>query len=305
MQIAGVEIDDTFAEAFPMTGCRVMVTAATARWAETAARVATGYGTSVIACDAEAGVEAWLPPSATPDGRPGAALLFFSFSRDGLQKAVVGRVGQCIMTCPTTACFNGLSDPVSLEKPVALADQLRYFGDGQQISKRLGARRYWRIPVMDGEFLCEDRLGTRRGVAGGNFLLLGRDSAATLEAAEAAVAAIQTLPEVICPFPGGVVRSGSKVGSKYSKLRASTNHDFCPTLRGVGGGAALGPEVSCVYEIVIDGLSAEAVRAAMAMGIRAACEAAAPSLVRISAGNYGGNLGPHHLRLHDVLTAAG
>src|SRR5438270_4553652 len=209
MKINDVPIEDTFAEAFPMTAARVVVTAETAGWARTAGQTATGYAASVIGCDAEAGIERELSPNETPDGRPGVSLLFFAFSRDALQKALVNRVGQCILTCPTTACFNGL--PVVKEKAIRIGGNLRFFGDGYQFSKKLEVRRYWRLPVMDGEFMCEDFFGTTKGVAGGNFLIVAESQAAALAAAEAAVAAIRRVPGVILPFPGGVVRSGSQV----------------------------------------------------------------------------------------------
>jgi formylmethanofuran--tetrahydromethanopterin N-formyltransferase len=298
MQINRVEIEDTFAEAFPMTACRVIVTAVDDYWLRTAATVATGYASSVIGCDCEAGIEAWLEPEGTPDGRPGAALLFFAFSRDALQNAVANRVGQSIMTCPTTACFNGIGD---LEKPIQIGGRLRFFGDGYQISKLLAERRFWRIPVMDGEFLCEETFGTIKGVAGGNFLILAATQADGLASARAAIEAIHSVPGVICPFPGGVVRSGSKVGSKYKKIKASTNDAYCPTLRGLVE-SQLPKEVNAVYEIVIDGLTLEAVEKATQVGVTAACR---EGIVRITAGNYGGNLGPFHIRLHEVLRKAG
>jgi formylmethanofuran--tetrahydromethanopterin N-formyltransferase len=218
----------------------------------------------------------------------------FAFSRDALQKAVVSRVGQCVLTCPTTACFNGL--PIN-DKKIKVGGNLRFFGDGWQISKLLEGRRYWRIPVMDGEFLCEESFGTVRGVAGGNFLILADTQAIALAAAEAATEAIATVPGVILPFPGGVVRSGSKVGSKYKALRASTNDAYCPTLRGAVT-SALPEGVNAVYELVIDGVDLESVAAATRAGVLAAC---GPGVKRIGAGNYGGKLGPHHLRLHDVM----
>jgi formylmethanofuran--tetrahydromethanopterin N-formyltransferase len=288
-------IENTFAEAFPMTAARLLVTAETAAWAETAGRMATGYAASVIGCDAEAGIERTLSPEVSPDGRPGVSLLLFAFSRDALQKAVVNRVGQCVLTCPTTACYNGL--PVVKEKALRIGGNLRFFGDGWQFSKKLEGRRFWRLPVMDGEFVCEDYFGTLKGVAGGNFLIVGQTQAVALAAAEAAVAAIRHVPGVILPFPGGIVRSGSKVGSRYKKLRASTNDAFCPTLRGVVK-TALPEGANAVYEIVIDGVDLPSVEAATRAGVRAACR---PGVLRISAGNYGGKLGPFHLHLHQLL----
>lgn len=295
LTINGIPIDDTFAEAFPMTAARLLVTAETPAWAQTAGLTATGYAASVIGCDAEAGIERVLGPADTPDGRPGVSLLLFAFSRDALQKAVVNRVGQCILTCATTACYNGL--PVVKEKAIRVGGNLRFFGDGWQFSKKLEGRRYWRLPVMDGEFTCEDVFGTTKGVAGGNFLIIGASQAAALAAAEAAVAAIRQVPGVILPFPGGIVRSGSKVGSRYKKLRASTNDAYCPTLRGVVA-TALPEGAGAVYEIVIDGLDLPAVEEATRVGVRAACR---PGVLRIAAGNYGGKLGPFHLHLHRLL----
>jgi formylmethanofuran--tetrahydromethanopterin N-formyltransferase len=293
LRVNGVEIENTFAEAFKMRAARVIVTAETAGWAHTAAALAAGYATSVIGCDAEAGLEADVPAAETPDGRPGVSFLVFGFSTVALGKALVNRVGQCVMTCPTTACFNGLPG----EETVKVGGLLRFFGDGHQASKKLDGRRYWRVPVMDGEFLCEDTFGVKPAVAGGNFLILARNQATALDAAEAAVRAIRAVPGVILPFPGGVVRSGSKVGSRYKTLRASTNDEYCPTLRGQGK-TRLPADVHAVYEIVIDGLDIGAVEAAMRAGVPAAC---VTGVVQISAGNYGGKLGQYPLYLHKIL----
>jgi len=296
LAINHIPIEDTFAEAFPMTAARLIVTAESQQWANTAGTVATGYAASVIGCDAEAGIERVVTPNENPDGVPGVRPLFFAFSRDALQKALINRVGQCVLTCPTTACFNGL--PPVPDKTIRIGGNLRFFGDGFQISKKLENRRFWRIPVMDGEFACEDVFGTVKGVAGGNFLILGETQSAALAAAESAVAAIRNVPGVILPFPGGVVRSGSKVGSKYKKLRASTNDAYCPTLRGQVK-TSLSDGVNGVYEIVIDGVDLPSVEEATRVGVRAACIS---GVVRISAGNYGGSLGPHHIQLHQLLT---
>jgi formylmethanofuran--tetrahydromethanopterin N-formyltransferase len=295
LEINGTTIEDTFAEAFAMTAARVLVTAETPAWAQTAAQTATGYASSVIGCDAEAGIERTLSPEETPDGRPGVSLLFFALNRDALQKAVVNRVGQCVLTCATTACYNGL--PVVKDKTIRVGGSLRFFGDGFQFSKKLEGRRYWRLPVMDGEFVCEDVFGTCKGVAGGNFLILGKSQSEALAAADAAVAAIRGVRSVILPFPGGVVRSGSKVGSRYKKLRASTNDAYCPTLRGIAR-SELPESVNAVYEIVMDGLDLLSVEEGTRVGVRAAC---APGVVRITAGNYGGKLGPFHLHLRQLL----
>lgn len=298
MMIDGVAIVDTFAEAFPMTAARAIITTDSTRWAEIAGRTISGYATSVIGCDAEVAVERPLSEAETPDGRPGVSVLAFAFSREALEKALVNRVGQCVMTCPTTACYNGL--PIG-EKAIVVGGRLRYFGDGWQISKRLAGRRYWRIPVMDGEFVCEETFGTTKGVAGGNIIMMGADPSGVLAAAEEAAAVMRTVQGVILPFPGGIARSGSKVGSKYKKLRASSNAAYAPSLRGLVP-TELPADVRCAYEIVIDGLTLEAVERATAEGVRAAARGDR-GLVAITSGNYGGKLGPHHIRLHDVLKA--
>ena len=292
-----VEIVDTFAEAFPIKAARLVITAATPRWALIAATEFCGNATSVIACDVEAAIERSIPAEETPDGHPGVAVLVFGFSIEGLSKAIQGRVGQCILTCPTTACYNGIQG-CPKEKQIRIGGALRYFGDGFQKSKKLEERRFWRIPVMDGEFLCEDWFGTITGIAGGNLLIGARSTSAALQATEAAVDAMRTGVDIALPFPGGIVRSGSKVGSKYPKLKASTNDAFCPTLRSMTK-SELPTECQAVYEIVIDGLSYDAIQSAMRRGLQAAT--AQPDVVMITAGNYGGKLGKHHFHLRDLL----
>ncbi len=294
----GVAVDATFAEAFPMKATRLVVTAHTPHWAEQAGLAATGFATSVIGCGCEAGIERRLAPDETPDGRPGVALLLFAMSGKELAKQIERRVGQCVLTCPTTAVYAGLADG----EPAALGRNLRFFGDGWQIAKVIGGTRYWRVPVMDGEFVAQESTAVVKGVGGGNLLLLARDTDSALAVAEAAVAAMRRVPNVVMPFPGGVVRSGSKVGSKYAALSASTNDAFCPSLVGLAKRTELGPGVGCVLEIVIDGLTAADVGAAMSAGMRAAFAfGAAGGLLRVSAGNYGGKLGPFHFHLHELL----
>jgi formylmethanofuran--tetrahydromethanopterin N-formyltransferase len=297
MIINVVAIDDTFAEAFGMRATRVLITALDLKWAYHAARAATGFATSVIGCGCEAGIERELSAGETPDGRPGVSVLLFAVSGKELAKQVERRVGQCVLTAPTSAAFAGIEG-----EPISLGKNLRFFGDGYQNSKVIGGRRYWRIPVMDGEFLCEETTGMVRAVGGGNFLVLARGPAEALTACEAAIAAMSKVPGAIMPFPGGVVRSGSKIGSKYKTLTASTNDVFCPTLRG-GVKSELSPDVGAVMEIVIDGLTETDVRNAMRAGIDAACKIGlAGGVLRISAGNFGGKLGQFHFRLHDILT---
>lgn len=297
LRVAGATVVDTFAEAFAMWGTRVIITAATAEWARAAARSMTGFATSIIGCKCEAGIEAELAESETPDGRPGVSVLLFSTSAEGVGKRLLERVGQCVMTCPTTACYNGLA----AAETVVVGGQLRYFGDKFQMSKLMGGRRFWRVPVMDGEFVVEERFGIQAAVGGGNILILGRDMPATLRAAEAAVAAMRGTPGAILPFPGGVVRSGSKPKARYSFLFASTNDAYCPTLRSVAPASELPDGVGCVLEIVIDGLDLTAVETAMQRGLHAAAGAGA---IQISAGNYGGGLGQYQIALRPLAEPA-
>ena len=294
----GVIVDDSFAEAFPMKATRIIITAHNLTWARHAAVATTGFATSVIACGCEAGIERELGPDETPDGRPGLAVLLFSMSGKELAKQVERRVGQCVLTCPTTAVFAGIHEG----EAIALGKNLRFFGDGWQTSKVINGVRYWRIPVMDGEFVAQETTAVVKGVGGGNLLLLCRDTDSALAVSEAAVLAMKTLPNVIMPFPGGVVRSGSKVGAKYAALNASTNDAFCPSLYGLAAKSELTPQTRCVMEIVIDGLTEGDVGAAMRVGMEAGIAmGTAGGLLRISAGNYGGKLGPFHFHLQKLL----
>lgn len=296
MEIRGVLIEDTFAEAFGMRGARIIITGRTAKWAREAAVKLTGFATSVIACKCEAAIERELSPSETPDGRPGISVLMFTMDTDGLSKRLTERIGQTVLTCPTTACFDGLPDSPDR---VPAGRPLRTFGDKFQISKVVDGHRYWRVPVMEGEFLVADSFGVhKRSIAGGNFLILAETADRALAAAEAAVAAIDGIADVILPFPGGVVRSGSKVGARgYKGMIASTNDAFCPTLRPLTN-STLPQDVNSVLEIVLDGLSAEAITTAMRAGIAAACR---PGVRAITAGNYGGKLGPYHFHLRQIM----
>ena len=294
MQIEGVTIVETFAEAFPMWAARMVITAATPEWARLAAETASGLAMSIVGCNCEAGLDEMLTPEQTPDGRAGAAVLLFAVSKDALESAILNRAGQAVMTAPTTALFDGLT----LGDRISLGNKLRYFGDGFQSSKVVAGKRYWRIPVGDGEFLVEENISAVKGVGGGNFLILGENQLAALNAAACAATAIRETPGAIAPFPGGICRSPSKVGSRYHGLRASTNDSFCPTLRGRAANA-LPAGCQAVYEIVIDGIDEQAVKRAMRAGILASCK---PGVLTISAGNYGGKLGPYHFHLHELLS---
>ncbi|MEM6779033.1 MAG: formylmethanofuran--tetrahydromethanopterin N-formyltransferase [Planctomycetota bacterium] len=314
----GVPIRDTFAEAFDMKATRLIVTAADQRWCHDAAMAMVGFGTSVIACGVEIAIERVLHESETPDQRPGIAILAFAVSGRELEKQIPRRAGQCILTCPTASIYGGMmrdginAGRSSIPKRIPLGKSLRFFGDGYQISKSITlvdeagrdqVRRYWRIPVMDGEFVCEHDVGRVDAIGGGNFILFGRCLSSVTIACRAAVDAMSPLPGIITPFPGGATRSGSKVGSKYPSVFASTNDRFCPSLRGQTD-SLLPDDAAVAIEIVLDGLTADEIRSAMNAGIRAACKAKSDSgrkLIGITAGNYGGQLGRHHFHLRDVL----
>jgi len=295
MEINGVQIDDTFAEGFPIKAARVLITAVTERWALEAAREATGFGTSVIGCPAEAGIECIVDGSETPDGRPGVNILICNMGYKNLENSLLWRIGQCVLTAPTAAAFSGMPEA---EKKFDTGKKLSFFGDGYQKQSELFGRSVWKIPLMSGEFIIEQDFGAVDGVAGGNFLILGQNQMAALTAAEAAVSAIGKLKGSITPFPGGVVSSGSKVGSRYKFLKASTNTAFCTSLR-ADGVCTLAEDVSAVYEIVINGVNQEAVQRAMKAGINAACRV--PGVLKITAANYEGKLGVHQFPLHMIL----
>lgn len=297
IRYSDVEIEDTFAEMFEMWAGRVLITAENERWALTAAEVATGFASSIIGSPAEAGIEGSVSPSETPDGRVGVLIHIYHRTRGDLKRQMVTRVGQCVMTCPTTAAFNALHGTA---RKLKVGRSLRFFGDGFQKLDEMYGRRVWRIPVMEGEFIVEDSFGVKKGVAGGNFFIMAEDMKSGLSAAEAAAGAIRRkVKGVILPFPGGICRSGSKIGSLKYKLPASTNHIFCPRLREILPESRVPKNVNAIYEIVINGLNLESVKMAMAEGIKAAVKV--PGVLKISAGNYGGKIGPIKVHLRELL----
>ena len=301
MELNGVVIEDTFCEAFGAVFTRILVTAKNEKWAKIAANVATGYGTSTIHCDSEAGVDLFVPPEQTPDKRPGAILMFFKTKKEKMDGVLLNRVGQCILTCPTTACFDALDGSLDPEKEFEIKTgyKLKFFGDKFEEKEEKYPFESWRIPVMDGEFLVQSVFKVGKGVAGGNFLILAESQEAGLASAEAAVEAIKNIKNVIAPFPGGVARSGSKVGSNYSFLNASTNDPLCPTLRTKIENSQLKEKDNCVYEVILDGATEDSIKEAMKVGIHAAVKI--DGVNRISAGNYGGKLGKFQYRLFDII----
>ncbi len=292
-----VEIEDTFAEVFPMIAGRILITADTEKWALTSARAATGYASSIIMSPAEAGIEGrTVPTSETPDGRPGVTIQIYHRTGHEWKMQMLGRIGQCVLTCPTTAAFDAMPDA---KKRIRIGRAVRMFGDGFEKKDVLAGRNVWRIPVMEGEFIIEDRFGVRRAAAGGNFLIMADSHSSGLKAAERAVEAILTVPGVILPFPGGICRSGSKVGSRKYKLGASTNDPFCPELRGLVADSKVPEGVGSVYELVFNGLTPGYLKKATAVGIRAAVQI--PGVKKITAVNFGGKLGPVKISLKEAL----
>jgi len=296
MIINGIKIEKTFAEAFPMKASRLIITAESKNWLKKAVDSMTGFATSVIACGCEGGIENEVPPSKTPDGRPGMTVLLFAMNSESLAKQVLRRVGQCILTTPTTACFSGLET----DEKINLGNAIRYFGDGFQISKKINNKKFWRIPVMEGEFIIEDKTSITSGIGGGNILIIGTSNKEVLKAGEAAVKEMKKIDNIILPFPGGIVRSGSKVGSKYKNLIASTNDAYCPTLKGITK-TNLDKDIECVLEIVVDGINEKDIALAMKKGISIICKKFNKGIKSISAGNYGGKLGPFHFHLRDIM----
>ncbi|MFX1293999.1 MAG: formylmethanofuran--tetrahydromethanopterin N-formyltransferase [Promethearchaeota archaeon] len=310
MKLNDVEIEDTYAEAFTMWCSRVLITALNEEWALTCARIFTGFAVSTIACDCEAAIDKIIPADQTPDRRSGVACMLFA-KRKQLGGALMNRVSQCVLTCPTTALFDWLNEEPSTyidkktgEKKTAIfptGKNMRFFGDGWEESGTVEDRKVWHIPVMEGLFTIEERIGAKKSVAGGNFFILGDTLNNTLKAAIDAVKTINAIEGVITSFPGGICRSGSKTGSlKYAKfMHASTNHKYCPTLKDEISDSEIPDGVNSVLEIVLNGISLEKVKEATASGIQAAVKV--PGIKKITAGNYGGTLGKHQIVLKEVL----
>ncbi len=293
-----IKIMDTFAEMFPLWAGRILITAETEKWALTSATIATGFAVSIIMSPAEAGIECTVPADQTPDKRPGVLIQIYNRDRFELKNSFLTRMGQCILTCPTTKAFNGLMDT---KRKIGVGRSLRFFGDGFEKRAMVGDRKCWKIPVMEGNFYVEDAFGVQEAIAGGNFMIMGETHEATLKAAEAAVEAIRSqVKDVVLPFPGGIARSGSKAGSMKYKLKASTSHTFCPSIKDQVPDTVVPPNAVSVLEIVINGLNLAAINNAMRVGVEAAC---LPGIVKITAGNYGGKLGPFKATLKDAIGA--
>lgn len=310
MQINNVEIIDTFAEGFGMWASRFIITAVNEKWGLNSANAITGFATSVIACGCEGGIEKILSEKETPDARPGVRIILCMTTpakdaATNMEHLLINRIGQCVLTSPTAACYNAIDSTLET-KQISVGGKLKFFGDGFQVSKRLPStkkgkesRRFWRIPIMEGEFLCEDAFHIQKAFGGGNFLVVGKNVECVLEGCERAIKEMKKVENVIMPFPGGIVRSGSKVGSRYAALKASTNDAFCPTLKAQSKNSSLEESEECVMEIVVNALDMDSMKKAMKCGIEAACTA--EGITRITAGNYGGKLGKFNIHLHELF----
>lgn len=304
-----VVVEDTYAEAFRSIFAEVLITARDRKWLDHAVHAATGNASSTIMCDCEAGVDRYVGPGGdeslpTPDGRPGVLVQFHvpRFRKDrvaALEKALLGRISQNVLTCPTARCF-GATD---VEPYFKLGRKIAFFGDTFEHRQQRFGREMWVIPTMGGEFLIDRRFGYQEGIMGGNLWFMATTEDAAIQAAERAVEATNATPGVITTFPGGVASSASKAGSRYPFLFASTYEAYCPTLRQeLGEESRVPPTVNSIMEIIINGRDLDAVREATLASIEAA--AVVPGMVRISAGNYGGRLGKSFIYLRPESEAA-
>jgi formylmethanofuran--tetrahydromethanopterin N-formyltransferase len=297
MELNGIEIEDTFAEAFPIKIARILITGATRKWALVAAQETTGFATSVIGCPAEAGIEKVVNGDATPDGRPGVYIQICTFGFKSLEQQLLQRTAQCVLTAPTVAMWNGLPNA---EKQFDTGYKLKYFADGFEEEIVVNGKKAVRIPMMQGDFIAENNIGAQDGIAGGNFVILAENQMAALAAAESAVDAISEIEGTITPFPGGIVGSGSKTGAnKYKFLKATTNEKFCPSIKNKVEGSKVPDDVNGIYEIVVNGLDQNVISESLRAGIKAAVRI--PGVKKISAANYGGTLGPFKFNLHELF----
>lgn len=290
-----VRIRETFAEAFSAYFARILITALNEKWALIAAQTTTGFGSSLIMCPSEAGIECFIPPERSLDGRPGYIVQIWHPKKSELVTQVLKRISQCAMTCPTTAVFNALEG----QEKVPIGGKIRYFGDGFEKEGKVANRRVWRVPVMEGEFVIEHEFEITKGVAGGNIIILGSSQEAAMKGAEEAVSAIGKIEGVILPFPGGICRCGSKVGSKTYKIIASTNEAYCPTLRDIIEKSLVPDDAKSAYEIVINGINLDCVKRAMKVGIETASRV--EGIVEISAANFEGKLGLYKIYLQELI----
>lgn len=296
MEINGVPIEDTFAEAFSMHMNRTIITAYDEDWARTTALETTGFGTSVIMTPSEAGIEYVLKPEESPDGRPGVRVIFATGSKEGIQQQLLARLGQCVLTSPTACAYDDTPDVAEL---YPVGKMIAMFGDGHQVKKGpIDGRVLWMLPRMSGTFVIQESFGRTKGVAGGNIIYFCKDVESGMTSGKAGVKAIESVEGAYTPFPGGLVGSGSKPSSRYKALRASTNERYCPTMKGIVPDTYVPKDSNFVVEIVINGLTEQAVAEATKAAILEVCKH--KGVIKISAGNFGGALGKFKIHLHEL-----
>lgn len=296
LEINGVPIEDTFAEAFSMHMNRTIITAYDEEWARVTALETTGFGTSIILAPAEAGIEYTLGKDETPDGRPGVRVMFATAKKEALRQQVLARISQCVLTSPTACAYDDTPNP---KEQYPLGKSIAMFGDGYQIKKGpIDGRVLWMVPRMSGTFVVQNEFGRTKGVAGGNIIYCCEDVNSGMESGKAAVKAIENVEGAFTPFPGGLVGSGSKPSSQYNGMLASTNERYCPTIRATIPNTLVPANSEFVMEIVINGLTPEIVGEAMRVAIKEVCQY--PGVLNVGAGNYGGNLGKYKIQLHEL-----
>ena len=306
MKINHVEIDETFAEGFKLYGSRILITADSKELAKTAAICATGYATSTIHCDCEAGIDEFYDPEDTPDNRPGVSVIFCVQGKDKADAVLLNRISQCILTSATSACFDWLPEDSISEKTfeVKTGFKLKFFGDGFEEKEEVvwngKTIPMWKIPMMDGYFRVQSTFKVTKIVAGGNFMVYSTSPTEIISACQSAVLKMNEIEGIVLPFPGGFVRSPSKFGSKYKFLDASINQPLIPLLRDKVLDSIAPEQAITGYEFVINGFSEDRVRTAIKVGIQELCTN--DNVIKITAGNYGGKLGKIKFDLKEILS---
>jgi formylmethanofuran--tetrahydromethanopterin N-formyltransferase len=298
-----VKVEDTYAEAFEGLYCRVIITADDKETLHKAAEDATSTP-SVVIGRTEGGIEKYLGKNETPDKRIGALLQFwskidedkpFEKSLERFEKELSYRIRQDILVKPFTALFDALP---KAEGKLDMMERVGHCGDGYEwIEKRFG-RQMITVPIMVPDFQIERYPGYSRGVSGANFWIMCKTKKAFYESGRKALEAIGKVEGVITPFD--VCSAGSKAETKFPLIGPTTNHLYCPSLKKKLGKESRVPEgVRYIPEIVIDGVSLDAVKKAMRGGIEAASRV--NGVVRISAGNYDGKLGKYKISLRELF----
>jgi formylmethanofuran--tetrahydromethanopterin N-formyltransferase len=296
-----VEIEDTYSEAFDGLFCRIIITAKDETRLKRAAYGSTALPMVVVG-RTEGGVETWLTSKQTPDKRLGAIVQFwgatdeskpFENSLKKFVKEVSYRIRQEILVEPTTAIFNSWES----EKKFDVMDSVGHCGDGYEWEEEAYGRRVINIPLMMPSFRMERYLGYGVGVSGGNIWFMCRDENSALKAGDRALEAIHRVEGVVTPFD--VCSAGSKPETNFPEIGPTTNHYYCPSLKNKIADSKVPRGVKSIPEIVINGVSMDAVKKAMKEAINAAKNMR--GVVKISAGNYDGKLGKHRIYLRELL----